>query len=79
MLFEICMNFLNIEFFLNVVNISCFLSVSCYFQHLRNKFGVKKNSGGGVKIFLLEKHFFLISFRNFLFVEILKSTPSLTG
>ena len=24
-----------------------FSSVSCYFQHLKKKFGVKKNSGGG--------------------------------
>ena len=50
MLLEFCMNFLNIKkkkgnfiFF----KISCFLSVSCYFQHLKKKIGVKKKFGGG--------------------------------
>ena len=39
---------------------SCFLRVSCYFQHLK-KIGAKKNvgGGGGVNIFFLEKQFFL--------------------
>ena len=50
MLFEFFMNFLNIEknkiiFFL--LNISCFLRVSCYFQHYKKKIGVQKKSGGG--------------------------------
>ena len=52
MLFEFCMNFLNIDknkiiFFF--FNISCFLRVSCYFQH--KKIGAKKiipvGGGGG--------------------------------
>ena len=88
MLFEFVMNFLNIEknkilrflFF----KISCFLHVSCYFQHYKKKFSVKKirGGGGGVLIFFLEKQFFLIS-RFMLFSTlkkiILKSAPSLTG
>ena len=57
MLFDFFMNFLNIEkniiFRIFVFNISCFLHVLCYFQHL------KKNSGwGGVsEVFFKEKHF----------------------
>ena len=46
--------------------ISCFLSVSCYFQHLKKKIGVKKifrGGGGGKKISggggVLEIFFFL--------------------
>ena len=52
MLFEFFMNFLNIEknkilriFFFKI---SCFLHVSCYFQHYKKKnLGVKKIGGGG--------------------------------
>ena len=51
MLFEFCMNFLNIEknkIFLFFFNISCFLRVSCYFQHKKKKKnGVKKKFRGG--------------------------------
>ena len=50
MLFELFfMNFLNIEknkFKFIFVKISCFLRVSCYFQHVKN-FWCKKNFGGG--------------------------------
>ena len=54
------MNFLNIEFFF-FFNISCFLHVSCYFQHKKIKNWCKKQiSGGGGGVFL-EKQFFLIS------------------
>ena len=49
MLFEFFMNFLNIEknkiFKFVFFNISCFLHVLCYFQHL-------KKCGGGGNIFL---------------------------
>ena len=50
MLFEFFMNFFNIEKY-KILNffffkISCFLRVSCYFQHL-NKIIVSKNFGGG--------------------------------
>ena len=47
MLFEFFMNFLNIEKFKILFLSKCFLRVSCYFQHLKNKIGVKKNFGGG--------------------------------
>ena len=51
MLFECFMNFLNIEKnkILRIIffKISCFLHVSCYFQHLK-KFG---EGGGGVEFF----------------------------
>ena len=84
MLFEFFMNFLIIEknkilrFFFNI---SSFLRVSCYFQHL--KIWCKKIPGGGGvwNFFFLEKQFFLIS-RFMLFStlkKILKSAPSLTG
>ena len=33
------------------LKISCFLRILCYFQHLKNKFGVKKNFGWGCRIF----------------------------
>ena len=49
MLLEFFMNFLNIEKKIIkefVFNISCFLRVSCYFQHYK-KFGVKKKFRGG--------------------------------
>ena len=41
MLFEFCMNFLNIEFFIFFIffNISCFLRVSCYLQHYKKNLG----------------------------------------
>ena len=46
MLFEFFMNFLNIEknkiFKINVVNISCFLRVLCYFQHYKKNIWCKK-------------------------------------
>ena len=51
MLFEFFMNFFNIEkykildFFF--FKISCFLRVSCYFQHLKKKLCQKKCRGGG--------------------------------
>ena len=45
--------------------ISCFLRVSCYFQHLKKKWCNKFRGGGGgggvLNFFFLEKHFFLIS------------------
>ena len=63
MLFEFFMNFLNIEnnilYFL--FNISCFLRVSCYFQHLKKNWCRKKIFGGRVEFFFFEKKFFLIS------------------
>ena len=55
MLLEFCLNFLNISknnlFFFKI---SCFLSVSCYFQHLKKKIGYKqkiRGGGGGVNKF----------------------------
>ena len=77
MLFEFCMNF-------NFFNISCFLHVLCYFQHLKKKFGVNKIPGGGggsVHFFLLYhfiSRFILFSTLKKKF-EILKSAPSHTG
>ena len=51
MLLEFFMNFLNIEnkkFKYIFFNISCFLRVSCYFQHKKKiKNWCKKNFGGG--------------------------------
>ena len=58
MLLECFMNFINIEkniFIFIFFNISCFLRVSCYFQHKKKKIGVKKKfwggGGGGVEFF----------------------------
>ena len=53
MLFEFFMNFLNIEknkiFNFFFYNISCFLHVLCYFQHLKKRINwCKKNFRGGV-------------------------------
>ena len=71
MLFEFCMNFFNIEKYkikkkksIFFFKISCFLRVSCYFQHLKKKNLSKKFRGGGgglKKIFFFRKQFFLIS------------------
>ena len=64
--FEFCMNFLNIEKnkinFLIFFNISCFLRVSCYFQH-KKKLVYKKFAGGGGVEFFFRKQLFLPSFR----------------
>ena len=69
MLFEFFMNFFNIEKYkIKIIfffKISCFLRVSCYFQHKKKKI-VKKISGGGggggrLKFFFCRKQFFLIS------------------
>ena len=70
MLFEFCINYLNIEkknvrF---VFNISCFLLVSWYFQHLKKNWW-----GGGLTIFFLEKQFFLISFHLYMLFSTLKN------
>ena len=61
MLFEFFMNFLNIEKNNFVFNISCFLRVSCYFQHKKNiknwcKKKIRGGGGGGVEFFFLQKH-----------------------
>ena len=60
MLFEFYMNFLNIEknkmLRIFVFNISCFLHVLCYFQHVIQKIGLKKylkNVRGGLLFFAL--------------------------
>ena len=80
MLFEFCMNFLNIE----KNNILRFLfSIFHVFFGFHAIFNIKKKipGGGGGWIFFLEKQFFLIS-RFMLFStlkNILKSAPSLTG
>ena len=54
---------------------SCFLRVSCYFQHLK-----KKNSGGGGGVL---KYFFFLILRFMLLSTLqkilLKSAPSLNG
>ena len=46
-------------------NISCFLHILCYFQHLKQNWCRNKIRGGGCRNFLifLEKHFFIIKFR----------------
>ena len=86
MLFEIFMNFLNIEknkkfkfiFLQNFMFSSCFM----LFPTLKKNLVKKINSGGGGGGGVLEKQFFLIS-RFMLFSTlkkiILKSAPSLTG
>ena len=92
MLFELFMNFLNIEknkilrfFFSKFHAFFTFHAISNIKKKKKKKIGVKKNSGGGgggCWIFFLEKQFFLIS-RFMLFSTlkkiILKSAPSLTG
>ena len=63
--FEFCMNFLNIEknqiLRICFCNISCFLRVSCYFQHLKKKIGVNKISGGGGGLYHFISLFMLFS------------------
>ena len=67
MLFEFFMIFLNIEkkkIRIYFFNISCFLHVLCYFQHLRKIWCTNFFRRGGVEFFFFfEKHFFIISFR----------------
>ena len=77
MLFEFCMNFLNIEknkilnFFSSVFHV--FFAFHAISNIKKNKNGVKKKFGG-VEFFFLEKQFFLIS-RFMLFSTLQKIEP----
>ena len=72
------MNFLNIDEHLILrfyfFNISCFLRVLCYFQHVK-KIGVKNSK----KLSHFISCFVIFNIKNLFFWEILKSAPSLTG
>ena len=86
MLFEFFMNFLNIEKNKNFnffFNISSFLHVSCYFQHLKKKLVYKKKIRGGCGFFYFFVRKTILSHFTFYAIfnikKILKSAPSLTG
>ena len=77
MLLEFFMNFLNIEkIMIFVFNISCFLRVLCYFQHLK-KIGVPKKLEFIFRTKILSH--FMSRFMLFSTLKILKSAPSLIG
>ena len=87
MLFEFCMHFLNIKK-KKVFKISCFLRVSCFFQHSKNLGGggVLNSGGGGegmLKYFFFVRRITLSHFTFYAIVNIkkilLKSAPSLNG
>ena len=73
MLFEFCMNFLNIE--KKKIQYFMFSSRFMLFPTLKkiNKLVYKKKSGGGCGFFFLEKQFFLIS--RFMLFSTLKKIP----
>ena len=82
MLFEFVMNFLNIgkNIILGIFlfKMSCFLRVSCYFQHLKKIGAKKKFRGGGEVLKTIISHFTFYAIFTIKKI-ILKKAPSLTG